>query len=284
MSKPVTHVAIVLDRSGSMASIKQQAIQNYNEQIQQMKENSKDQDIFTYLVTFNGNVVEHLWGVKAENLEEADQSSYRPDGATALYDAVGFTINKLKETTKEGENVAYLMVIISDGEENSSAHYSQSSIKEMIEAAQKTGKWTFSYMGCSKEYLERVSRETSIPLANMGVWSNENAQIAKKSLTASNNMRGAYFSARGQGVCSTSNLYSDDDSQCADFTEGDLNQVDHVNQVLDQVAQIQSAAAVNHAVKGKRHLRSSSLHVAPSIQSTAGKDIFSNGNAVSWSK
>lgn len=220
MSKPKTHVAIIMDRSGSMATIQKEAVTNYNEQVQQMKENCKDQDILMYLVTFNGSVYEHLWGVKANDVAEASESSYMPCGSTSLMDAIGYTIKKLQETTSdEGENVGYLLTIISDGEENTSSHYNASSIKEMIEGAQKTGKWTFSFMGCSEEYVKEVAHKTSIPLGNCAVWSNADAVAANSSFTASNASRGAYYAQRKKGLACSISLYSGEEGKMANFVD-----------------------------------------------------------------
>ena len=75
-NKTITHVAILLDKSGSMGnpevygdvqranSIRDAAIVGFNEQIQEIQENAKSQDIRTYLVTFNSEVFEHVWGIK----------------------------------------------------------------------------------------------------------------------------------------------------------------------------------------------------------------------------
>ena len=107
-NKTITHVAILLDKSGSMAKTKEQAIVGFNEQIQQIKENAKDQDIRTYLITFNASVFEHVWGEPAEKLTEASAEDYIPSGGTAMRDAIGYTLQKLLDTTdpKESDNVA----------------------------------------------------------------------------------------------------------------------------------------------------------------------------------
>ena len=44
--KPKTHVAIVLDRSSSMHGQREKAVEGYNEHVQQLKIDAKDQDIF----------------------------------------------------------------------------------------------------------------------------------------------------------------------------------------------------------------------------------------------
>ena len=178
MAKPKTYVTMILDQSGSMCGTKAQAVQGYNEQVQQMKLNSKEQDIFCSLITFNGNVFEHLWCEPAEKLTEAAADDYNTSGTTAMRDAVGYAIEKLQRTTDSKEDVAYLVVIISDGEENASRHYSVEALRELKDSVDKTGKWTFTYMGCNDKYLKKVAQEMNIPISNVAKWSNATPELA----------------------------------------------------------------------------------------------------------
>jgi len=234
--KPTTHVAIVLDRSGSMGSIRKQALENYNEQIQQMKENAKDQDIFCSLVTFNGEVYEHLWDKPAAELEEADENAYVPSGGTAMYDALGYTIKKLKETTTDDGNTAYLIVVISDGAENASKYFGvpyslneadlklfsktgRSDLKVLIEDCQTTSKWTFSYMGCDESYLRQVAAQTGIPISNMAAFSTQDSHSASLGFARSRQRCNSYYEGRTKGFTSSNMLYSDNAMCAADFTQ-----------------------------------------------------------------
>ena len=174
-----TYVAIVLDKSGSMASTKDQTIQGYNEQVQQIRKNAKDQKTFVSLVTFSSDVYEHLWNEPAEQLQEASAEDYIPDGTTAMRDAIGYTVQKLTKTAEKDANNAFLVIIISDGAENSSQHVTKPALKELVEGRQAQGNWTFTYMGCSEDEVRRVAQETAIPIANMAVWENRTVKGTK---------------------------------------------------------------------------------------------------------
>lgn len=273
MSKPKTQVAIILDRSGSMSSIRQQAVQNYNEQIQQMKENSKDQDIFCSLVTFNGNVFEHIWQKKAEELEEADENSFIPGGSTALWDGMGFTIQKLLDTTEDDENTAYLVIVISDGEENQSKNYNSASIKALIEKCQATNRWTFSYMGCSEEYLHKIAEQTSIPISNMAQWSNKSAEAMQFATASSLTRNSHYYGERARGRITTSCLMSDSASAPANYTNFSPNCVStsDVAPIITNFTSINTSNSVdvcNPIVPEKK-------------KCNVNRDIFSAGKVVS---
>lgn len=219
VAKPKTYVAIILDKSGSMAKTKNTAISGFNEQVQQLKEDSKTQEIYCSLVTFNADVFEHLWNVPAEKLSEANAEEFQPGGSTAMRDAVGYTVQKLLNTTDhEDPNVAYLIVTISDGETNIDRHYNWEALKELTQGCEATKKWTFTYMGCTKEYMEQLSRNVGTQVSNMAAWSNHTS--AETSVGFSN-MRGRqakYFAERSMGQTAASN-YASDSMNVADFTE-----------------------------------------------------------------
>ena len=218
--KQKTYVAIVLDKSGSMAETKAQTIAGFNEQVQETKKNAKDQDIFCSLVTFDGEVYEHLWNVPASDLSEATAEAYKPTGATAMRDAMGYTIQKLLNTTDhDDEDNSYLIIAISDGDTNSDKHYNPAALKEMVEACRGTGRWTFTYMGCTKEYVEKIARETAIPLANVAAWSNSTAGGASAGMSNQTKRLRKFYDAREQGVKACANYMSDAVGVSADFTK-----------------------------------------------------------------
>ena len=56
-----TYVALVLDRSGSMSSLREDAVAWYNEQVDEIqgKAGKNGQRVITSLVTFNDEIFEH---------------------------------------------------------------------------------------------------------------------------------------------------------------------------------------------------------------------------------
>ena len=230
MSKQRTYAAIILDKSSSMSGTQAQTVQGFNEHVQQFKIDSKDQDILVSLVTFNGDVYEHLWNEPAANLAEAVVEDYRPGGSTALRDAVGYTIDKLSETAQVDENTSFLVIIISDGYENSSKHVTAEALKAKIDERQKTGDWTFTYMGCDERYLKELSEQTAIPISNMAAWSNQDSVRTRGGMDESRKKMKKFFTARSCGVKGMSAGYhSDNLEMCANYTDvgvGDSGSVD----------------------------------------------------------
>ena len=147
---------IILDESGSMSSIREQALSGANETLQTIRaaqqENPEDHQMISF-VTFdsvaNRPSVRIL--IDAEKIDAAKDitpNQYRPHGCTPLYDAMGLSITALKELVKEGDHV--LVTVITDGLENSSSIYSAEMIKELVEGLTAQG-WVFTYIGANQD-------------------------------------------------------------------------------------------------------------------------------------
>lgn len=195
--KLITHVAFVIDRSGSMYNTAQQAVDGFNSQLEEVQQNAKDQDIRCSLVTFNNEVYEHLWETDAKELKAATYESFKPGGWTAMYDAMGYTIDKLMKTTDPNEEgTTYLIFVISDGEENYSKHFKGPQIASLVKEAESAGNWTISYMGCSQEDLQKVSQTTGIKLDNMAAWENRTERGTRRAMVRSRERMNKYFAGK----------------------------------------------------------------------------------------
>jgi hypothetical protein len=87
-----------------------------------------------------------------DEVSELSREIYNPSGSTALYDAIGMTTRKLNEnigTELISDIATAVVVIITDGYENSSRQFDLAQIKSMIRELEATGKWTFSYLGAT---------------------------------------------------------------------------------------------------------------------------------------
>ena len=149
-TKHQVHNLIILDESGSMESIKLPVISGFNEIVQTIhgvEQRFPEQEHFISLVPFNGAGRKSLmWKEPVAKLKQIDTTSYQPQENTPLFDAMGDSINKLKNAlyTVGAHNV--LVTVFTDGEENASKEYTRFQIKKMVEELQKHN-WTFTYIG-----------------------------------------------------------------------------------------------------------------------------------------
>jgi uncharacterized protein YegL len=159
-----THYLLVLDRSGSMSSCWKSTISGLNEQlgtIRHLEEKYPEQRYFVSLVVFDTEIETILENEPISKVENFDGTEFPPRGGTALHDAIGVGISNLRVQLdkKEGESLSTaLVVVMTDGEENSSREHGADSIKKIICELEETGAWTFSYMGANQDAVLAASR------------------------------------------------------------------------------------------------------------------------------
>jgi len=163
----VEHVAIILDQSGSMESIKIPTLTGINEQIQTLRKNSNGIETFVTLTKFNNEVEIEYFDRQLDDIKEFSTDDYIPSGMTAMLDAVGLTINRMKNDIDEGtDDVSYLLVIVSDGMENASKEYTWQQVKDLIKQCELDNKWTITYMGANQDLWD-VSNDLGINSNNI---------------------------------------------------------------------------------------------------------------------
>lgn len=152
---------IIIDESGSMQSIKKAAIDSVNETIQSISaaaEKNKDQEHIVSLVTFHDNVKTVYECVPIKEVEELTAETYQPKCCTALYDAMGMSLNALRPKVAEADKV--LVTVVTDGYENASKEYSGKAIKALVDELKAKG-WVFAYIGANQD-VEAVAATISI--------------------------------------------------------------------------------------------------------------------------
>ena len=152
---------IIIDESGSMEVIKQQAINSVNETIQTIRaaqERNENQEHFVTLVSFNDRVKTINDCAAIDKVQELTAESYHPDCCTALYDAMGMSLNALRKKVADIDKV--LVTVVTDGYENASREYSGKAIKVLVEELKAKG-WVFAYIGANHD-VEAVAASMSI--------------------------------------------------------------------------------------------------------------------------
>ncbi len=151
MKNEVTEVVFVLDRSGSMGSIVDDTIGGFNSVLKQQQEINSQAYITTCL--FDDRIEwlhDHL---DLQDVKPIDEEDYYVRGCTALYDAIGLTIGKIKNIVKHNNSGKVVFIIITDGRENASKEYGGKKIKKLIEQCKEEG-WEFLFLGANIDAFE----------------------------------------------------------------------------------------------------------------------------------
>lgn len=132
------HITLVVDRSGSMQSTKKDAeggIKNFFEEQRKLK----DIDIFVSVYQFDNEFETVIDGAHLDTL--TSDFTLEPRGSTALLDAFG------KSITLTAEHMAdkYVVVVVTDGGENSSYEWGLTQVKDLIEEKKAEG-WEFVFL------------------------------------------------------------------------------------------------------------------------------------------
>lgn len=148
---------MILDASGSMESIYNQALSGVNETIKTIRMGQKEHPEFEQLLTlasFNSGMdylkVKYS-ATPISEVKEITNEDYVACGCTALYDAMGEMISELKRKITPEDRV--LVTVITDGYENASVHWSGPQIKSLVEELRHEG-WTFTYIGANQDVEE----------------------------------------------------------------------------------------------------------------------------------
>lgn len=195
---------IILDRSGSMESIKKEAIDGYNETLGTIKAAQlkflDNQEHYVSLAAFCGCGVDMIYDkVPAKDAEKLTPQKYEPCCATPLYDAIGKTCKQLKKFIGDDEMANVVVTIITDGCENASREWTGHAIKELIENLKEEG-WMFSFIGSeynSKEIAAQISITNTIQWAKTSVGT-------QQMFVDDNNARERHF-GRLNDLCSQEN-------------------------------------------------------------------------------
>ncbi len=186
--KGVTHINVILDASGSMMSIRPEVISGFNTYINELKKDKAGECRVT-LTQFSSKSSVIFSNKLLEEVEPLTETTYVPNGFTALFDAISQTANTMKSTVDANDRV--LNVIITDGQENASKEVTKAEeIRGMIKALEDAGNWTFTYLSAA---ATAFTDSNSIGVAKGNVMKfSANPAATSKAFRSMSNSTGAY--------------------------------------------------------------------------------------------
>ena len=157
-TKTQVYNVIILDKSGSMESIRQAAISGFNETLNGIKKAQEKfidtQEHYVSLAAFCSCETKQIFDkVAVADARHLTMEDYQPCCCTPLYDAMGFTLTTMRKHVKSIEDAVVVVTIITDGMENDSKEYTGAAVKQLVEQLKGEG-WTFTYMGANQDSVE----------------------------------------------------------------------------------------------------------------------------------
>lgn len=157
-----THFHFLLDRSGSMAHLQGDVVGGFNayvmDQARESREHPEDTRLLS-LVQFDTQDPHavHFDAMPVTDVPPITEADFIPRGGTPLYDAIGLIIARAESVRQPGKGERSVVIIFTDGEENSSEEHTQGTVAELIERKKAEG-WTFVFLGANQDAYGESSR------------------------------------------------------------------------------------------------------------------------------
>ncbi len=197
--EPVIDIICILDRSGSMMRLEDEVINSFNEFVRdQLKEKGRAR---LTLILFDDKYEVVYEKVKLKKVPELTREVYFARGMTSLLDAIG-------KTLKDSDAKDAMVLIQTDGHENSSQEFSKEDIKSLIKEREDLG-WDFLFLGAN---IDTVSVGGGFGLAASKTTSfDANANGIKMSYGAMNATTASYRSMKSKEFTDSQELSEDKD-------------------------------------------------------------------------
>lgn len=208
-----TLITVILDESGSMNFCWDPTIAGFNEFVNGQKNaDSSAGEASLTLIKFDApNISTQYTNRPLSEVPALSRDNYRPNGGTNLLDAIGTAINNVNvelSKYKKKNRPGVIIVIMTDGGENSSRSFNSSAIKEMVKAAEESD-WTFTFLGANIDSFA-VGSTFGMNVQNTVNYSTNNMGATMSSLSASTTrMRSAKMSGMNTADIYSSGLYTD---------------------------------------------------------------------------
>ena len=203
-------ISLVLDGSTSMRPFRGQVEREVESQVAEIKKNAaklgQPTSLTIYVFSDPTNVREigHY-----EDVFTFKNFSYPyPDGWTALFDGVGMAITDFQRSQfVHDQNTSFLVITVTDGEENRSQRYNQYSLCQLMQSVMTTDRWTFVF-SVPRGGSARLA-SFGIPQGNIQEWDQTVDGVERMSVATQKGV-GTFYTSRSAGLRSVSNFFEPD--------------------------------------------------------------------------
>jgi len=161
-SNGTDEIICIVDRSGSMGSMQVEAQGGLNAFIEEQKKVGKANLTIVEFDNYINVVCDRI------DINEAVEYELKPRGMTALLDAIGTVVSdNLKYKAEDGKTI---VVVMTDGHENSSKEWKRDKINTLINERKEEG-WEFMFLAAGQDAIKvgesyGFDAESSVSFAN----------------------------------------------------------------------------------------------------------------------
>lgn len=245
--KTNTYVKIVLDSSGSMGSITEATKRTLKNVLNDIKVNAKKNniDVFVGLRQFASCVAGYDFDdVKSDHLPT--EIHFYPNGNTALLDATGQTIQDMQWLDNlTGNKHSFLLIVITDGDENYSSRFRSTILADLMQAVQRTDRYTLTFQlppGRKRNFCTAYG----IPEGNVVEWEASERGMDQVYATSAVGFSN-YACSRAVGVKATKGFYNTD---LSNVKSSDLNKLTPINHQV-KVLKVNAEAVIQPFVEAE---------------------------------
>lgn len=192
-----TDITIILDRSGSMGTISEDAIAGFNRFIDD--QSAQPGEARLTLVQFDDRIEILHDAVPLADVPPLTQDTFKPRGATALHDAIGKSIRQAKTrlaALPESERPAHVIfAIITDGYENASHEFDRQLVADMIRHQRAQGDWRFLFFGANQDAVKEadslgIDAASAVTFEGTGAGARKAFRSISRSISSLRSVRG----------------------------------------------------------------------------------------------
>lgn len=217
-STPVNNVLFVLDRSGSMQSLRRKVTEETNRRIEEMRQYD-----LTYNMETRISILEFSdstkWAVKDTHVSVANYAPVRiSENMTALAEACYEGIKYLKTLPPRSKDESFLVLILTDGGENQSSPAAVKNLPKAIKSLPEN--WTVTYIGPGSGW----AIANGIPAENCLLWSGAANDYVRTAQAQSVGTQ-SYYLARSTGASAVQSFYTVDPNKIQSYELSFLNKL-----------------------------------------------------------
>jgi hypothetical protein len=189
-----------------MSGLSRNVVDNFNKIIDSLKDSAAklNQQVMVSLYTFGGKIDTLISHQPIAQVPKLTYDSYRPDGGTPMFECAWRAVTDLQ--SKDGADVANLLTILTDGEENQSTMASKQAFIGSIKGLMASDRWTITF-SVPSGYSRNVTSHGILP-GNVQEWevgTIRGLEVASNTLAAS---YGNYLVGRSTGLTSSKNFFT----------------------------------------------------------------------------